>query len=43
MLFSVSSSVAPVATQPGKSGEKAEKPVFVFSMMTKYLISDLPV
>jgi hypothetical protein len=43
MFFSVYFFVVPVATQPGRSGEEAEKPVFVFSMMTKYSISDPPV
>jgi len=43
MFFSVSSLVAPVATQAGRSGEKAEKPVLVFSMMTRYFVSDPPV
>jgi len=36
MFFSTSAGVAPVATQPGRSGEKAEKPVPVYSMTTRY-------
>jgi len=38
MRSSISVWVAPVATQPGKSGENAEKLVGVFSMMIRYLV-----
>jgi hypothetical protein len=37
MLISVSFLVFPVAIQPGKSGEYAENPVSVFSIIIKYL------
>ena len=36
MRSSTSAFVAPVATQPGKSGEKADKLFGVFSMTIKY-------
>ena len=36
MMSSVSLFVEPVAIQPGKSGEYAEYPVSVFSMMMRY-------
>jgi len=42
-IFSTCFLVEPVAMQPGKSGEKTEKPVFVFSIIIRYFISNLSV
>jgi hypothetical protein len=41
MFFSVSSRVDPVATQPGKSGEYAEKlsPAFSITMRNRLMIT----
>ena len=42
MLASVSAAVRPVDTQPGTSGEYAEKPVSVFSTTIRYSITLVP-